>query len=119
MKKPFEINEARYSSFNKFLRVTAYINRFIYCIKNERKIENELTVNETNRAELIWFKHIEGKHHLSNKQQLSKNRNRVNSTEKYTNMELLYYMTDLSVLTYRKMQNCQFFYQGKKISQNC
>ena len=48
-----------------------------------------------------------------------KKKNRVNSTSKYTNMELLDYMEDLLMLTYQKMQSSQFFYQDKNISQNC
>ena len=71
VRKPFEIDEERYSSFKKLLRVTAYVNRFINYIKNKRKINNELTVNKINRAEMIWIKYITGKLYLSNKRTLS------------------------------------------------
>ena len=33
-------------------------------------------------------------------------------------MELLDYMENVSMLTYQKMQSCQFFYQDKIISQH-
>ena len=71
VRKPFEINEARYSSFKKLLRVTAYVNRFFNYMKNKRKIDNELTANKINRAELMWIKYIHGKHYLSKKRQLN------------------------------------------------
>ena len=58
VRKPFEIDEARYSSFKKLLRVTAYVNRFINYMKNKRKIDNQLTANEINIAELVWIKYI-------------------------------------------------------------
>ena len=51
VRKLFEIDEARYSSFKKLLKVTAYVNRFINYMKNKRKIDNDLTGNEINRAE--------------------------------------------------------------------
>ena len=51
VRKLFEIDEARYSSFTKLLKVTAYVNRFINYMKNKRKIDNDLTGNEINRAE--------------------------------------------------------------------
>ena len=79
VRKHFEIDEARYSSFKKLLRVTAYVHRIINY----------------------------------------KNRGTVNSPQKYTRMELLDYMEDLSMLTYRKIQNCQCLYEDKNISQNC
>ena len=71
VRKPFEIDEERYSSFKNLLRVTAYVNRFINYIKNKRKINNELTANKINRAEMIWIKYITGKLYLSNKRTLS------------------------------------------------
>ena len=69
--KLFEIDEAGYSSFKKLLRVTAYVNRFINYMKNKRKIDNELTASEINRAELMWIKYIQGKDHHLNKGQLN------------------------------------------------
>ena len=51
MGKPFEIDETKYSSFKKLLRVTAYVNRFINHIKNKREIDKELTANEMSRAD--------------------------------------------------------------------
>ena len=72
VRKTFETDETKYSSFKKLLGVTAYVNRFINYIKNKRKIDNELTVNEINRAELMRIKYVQGKHYLSNKQQLNK-----------------------------------------------
>ena len=71
VRKPFEIDEARYSSFKKLLRITAYVNQFINYIKNKRKIDHELTTNEINRAELMWIKYIQGRHYLPNKRQLN------------------------------------------------
>ena len=71
VRKPFAINEARYSSFKKLLRVTAYVNRFFNYMKNKRKIDNELTANKINRAEMMWIKYIHGKHYLSKKRQLN------------------------------------------------
>ena len=71
VRKPFEIDEERYSSFKNLLRVTAYVNRFINYIKNKRKINNELTANKINRAEMIWIKYITGKLYLSNERTLS------------------------------------------------
>ena len=71
MKKPFEIDKTRYSSFKKLLKVTAYINLFISHIKNKRKLDKELTANKINRTELMWIKSIQVKHYLSNKRQLN------------------------------------------------
>ena len=67
MRKPFEIDESRYSSFKKLLKVTAYTNLFINHIKNKRKLDKELTANKINRTELMWIKSIQVKHYLSNK----------------------------------------------------
>ena len=71
VRKLFEIDKTRYSSFKKYLRVTVYVNQFINHIKNKRKIDKELTANKINRVELIWIKYIQGKHYLSNKRQLN------------------------------------------------
>ena len=69
VRKPFEIDETRYSSFKKHLRATAFWNLFINYIKNKRKIDKELTANEISRADLMWIKYIQAKHYLSYKRQ--------------------------------------------------
>ena len=69
VRKPFEIDDTRYSSFKKRLRPTVFWNRFINYIKNKRKIDKELTANEIDRADLMWIKYIQGKHYLSYKRQ--------------------------------------------------
>ena len=48
---------AKYSSLTKFLRVTAYLNRFIYCghLKSERRI-GTLLVQEIKQARKFWIR---------------------------------------------------------------
>lgn len=67
---PFGIDETRYSSLTKLLRVTAYAHRFIKNIKNKARSQpqriTELTAEELNEAELLWISSLQRKHYLSN-----------------------------------------------------
>ncbi|KAG5868466.1 hypothetical protein JTB14_035357 [Gonioctena quinquepunctata] len=51
-------NLEKFSSFQKILRVTAYIKIFIYNSRNLNKIKT-LTANEMNEAEIYWIKYIQ------------------------------------------------------------
>ena len=72
VKSPFGIDETRYSSYNKLLRVTAYANRFIINAKDKARTNNheesELTAEELNQAEIRWIKYLQQKHYFVNKQ---------------------------------------------------
>ena len=46
--QPFKIDETRYHSLKKLLRVTAYINLFINHIRNKQETDKELTSSEIN-----------------------------------------------------------------------
>ena len=54
---PFEIDETKYSSYQKLLRVTAYTNRFITNTKNKTRSnlhgKSELSAEELDNAELL------------------------------------------------------------------
>ena len=46
--QPFKIDETRYHSLKKLLRVTAYVNLFINHIRNKQETDKELTSSEIN-----------------------------------------------------------------------
>ena len=52
---PFEIDNKRQSTLKKLLRVTAYANRFIICMKTRQRLSKELTAKETDEAEMLWI----------------------------------------------------------------
>lgn len=58
---PFDLI-TKYSSWNKLVRITAYLFRFInnLKLKGEERRKNNLTVTELNSAECFWFKHVQG-----------------------------------------------------------
>ena len=49
------INSAKYSSWLKLLRVTAWVQRFIACMKSGRKT-GELSMKEIQAAKMYWMK---------------------------------------------------------------
>ena len=77
-RKTFEIDEAKYSSFKKLLKVTVYANRFINHSRKKREIDKELTSNKNRKAELIWIKYIQEKHNISNERQLNEKQSNSN-----------------------------------------
>ena len=52
-KYPFEIDEKRQSTLKKPLRVTAYANRFMICMKTRQRLSKKLTAKETDEAEML------------------------------------------------------------------
>ena len=60
---PFGIDETKYSSNSKLLRVTAYTNRFVQKILKKQTETGELTANELEDAERRWIKYIQRKHY--------------------------------------------------------
>ena len=89
-------------------------------MKNKRKIDNELTANEVNWAELMWIKCIQEKHYLSNKRQLNKKQRQRESTQPKIHQDGIIRLHGRFInADLPEMQNCQFFYQDKNISQNC
>ena len=72
---PFEIDETRYSSLTKLLRVTAYVNRFIRNAKNKaktnQKVLKHVTAEEIDKAEMLWIKYLQRKHYLTPNGQLN------------------------------------------------
>ena len=69
---PFEIDEKRQSTLKKLLRVTAYANRFIKCMKTRQRLSKELTAKEIDEAEMLWIKYLQRKHYMTNMNQLNK-----------------------------------------------
>ena len=69
---PFEIGQKRQSTLKKLLRVTAYANRFIICMKTRQRLSMELTAKETDETEMLWIKYLQRKHYMTNVNQLNK-----------------------------------------------
>ena len=69
---PFEIDEKRQSTLKKLLRVTAYANRFIKCMKTRQRLSKELTAKEIDEAEMLWIKYLQRKHYMTDMNQLNK-----------------------------------------------
>ena len=67
-----EIDEKRQSTLKKLLRVTAYANRFIICMKTRQRLSKELTAKEIDEAEMLWIKYLQRKHYMTNINQLNK-----------------------------------------------
>ena len=59
---PFEIDGKRQLTLKKLLRVTAYANRFIVCMKTRQRLSKELTAKEIDKAEMLWIKYLQRKH---------------------------------------------------------
>ena len=56
------INENDFSSYNKLMRVTAYVKRFIYnCRNKDNQVTGELNVDEVRNAELVWIKTLQNR----------------------------------------------------------
>ena len=55
---PFEIDEKRQSTLKKLLRVTAYANRFIICMKTRQRLSKELIAKEIDEAKMLWIKYL-------------------------------------------------------------
>ena len=60
---PFGIDETRYSSYAKLLRVTAYVSRFIKMLKGN-KYDHHLSAMEIQDAETKWIKYLQRKHYI-------------------------------------------------------
>ena len=75
MYSPFEIDETKYSSFTKLLRVTAYSKRFIRNVKNKTRTNQQapmdLTAEEIDEAESLWIKYLQRKHYMTKNGQLN------------------------------------------------
>ena len=63
---PFEIDEKRQPTLKKLLRVTAYVNRLIICMKTRQRLPKELTAKEIDEAEMLWIKYLQRKHYMTN-----------------------------------------------------
>ena len=61
---PFGIDETRYSTFNKLLNVTAYVNRYLNIIKKKPTTKGVPTADELEEAKTKWIKYIQNKHYL-------------------------------------------------------
>ena len=56
-----DINEQRYSSLYKLLRVTAWILRFINKLRKRNPKTGPLSTDEIQKAKLLWEVHIQRK----------------------------------------------------------
>ena len=56
---PYEIKMEKFSSFNKLVRTTAWVTRFIRNISNKNKVKTGLSAQELLQARLMWIKHVQ------------------------------------------------------------
>ena len=69
---PFEIDEKRQSTLKNLLRVIAYANRFVICMRTRQGLSKELTAKEIDEAEFLWITYLQRKHYVTNMNQLNK-----------------------------------------------
>ena len=62
---PFGIDETKYSSLSKLLKVTAYVKRFIQLLKKQAHKTDCLTTREINEAERMWITYVQRKNFIS------------------------------------------------------
>ena len=62
---PFGIDETRYSSLPKLLKVTAYVKRLIQLLKKQAHKTDCLTAREINEAERMWITYVQRKNFIS------------------------------------------------------
>jgi hypothetical protein len=56
------IDSNRFSSWKKLVRVTAYVKRYLYNLRNKKGLrEGELNVHEVKEAEMYWIKYLQCK----------------------------------------------------------
>ena len=67
-----DIDEQRYSSLYKLLRVTAWILRFINKLRKRNPKTGPLSTDEIQKAKLLWEAHIQRKHYSDTIKNLSK-----------------------------------------------
>ena len=59
---PFGINKSNYSSFQKLLKIAAYVTSFIQKLKKNNVPQDAQTAEGIKKAQLKWIKYIQRKH---------------------------------------------------------
>ena len=66
IEKPFGLDEQKYSTYNKVLRITAYINCFIQKLRKRSTQKGLLTSEELDESRILWIKYLQKKHYTMN-----------------------------------------------------
>ena len=70
-----DIDERRYSSLYKLLRVTAWVLRFTNKLRKRNPKTGPLSIDEIQKAKSLWELHIQRKHYYDTIKNLSKGKN--------------------------------------------
>ena len=76
VKSPFELQLENFSSFNKLVRLTAWLQRFVKKLKKMSKEKGEINAEEINEGKLLWIIYIQRE--ISSSLQQGKDENPLN-----------------------------------------